>query len=487
MNLRWTDAGRAALASAVHVGTAAVKLTHLALGDGSGAGGEADDARAALRSERHRAAIEGTDPAAGRIAFRADFAPDAGYSITEAGVFGTVGDPPGASQLLLYWTDDGAEAGKAASGTALAVATVVEFQNAAADVTVTVGGNIVFGATEPATEAAFGSTRYATGEETGEGAAGDRSVTPKGLKAGTLKLLGALVAGGAADGTIYQLKGDANGGLVVEERTQDGASSAGIAGNAAAIVALAVRVSDVEGKTVDAATNAKGIVELATDAEAKTGTDAARAVTPKAMRAATAANIASLLGSVPVEGKRYVLEGLAGGGLALALSTVLLLSSTARLQTQRFTTYGYDEQADDDVEMGSFLRWETKRGDAIALPEAGVWLVAAWAGAGRPAQASVDISIKGGGGVSGPHSAGSSPWTNWPYSYAYNQLVPSAAAAFRRLAAADTVAALLDGNGAIVAAGTDLGPGNGGVDSQIAGAVVTVDLELTVAAVRLFD
>ena len=320
MNLRWTNAGRAALASAAHVGTAAVKLTHLALGDDSGPGGAADDARAALRNERHRAAIAGTEAAAGRIAFRADFAPDASYSITEVGVFGTVGDPPGATQLLLHWTDGGTEAGKAASGTALAIAAVIEFQDAAAEVTVTVGGNIVFGATEPATEAAFGSTRYATGEETGAGAAGNRSVTPKGLKAGAGKVLGALVAGGANDGTIYQFKGDASGALIVEERTQDGASSAGIAANVAAIVVLAGRLTDVEGKTLAATAERKGIVELATQAEIEAGTSGALAIAPDGLEAALPKVVAGLKDSPPEAGEKLILEGVAGGGVKVVSS-----------------------------------------------------------------------------------------------------------------------------------------------------------------------
>ena len=374
MNLRWTDAGRAALASSDHTGAAAVKLTHFAIGDGQGPGGAADDSRAALRNERHRAAIEGTEPTNGRIAFRADFAPDASYGVTEAGVFGTAGDPAGPLTLLLYWSDDGAEASKAAANTALTFAVVVEFQSAAADVAVTVGGNIVFGATEPATEAAFGSTRYATGEETGAGVSGERSVTPKGLKGGVLQLLGALVAGGAGDGTIYQLKGDANGALVVEERTQDGDSKAQIEVNAAAIVALGDRVAAVEGKTDDAATNRKGIVELATDGEAKTGTDARRAVTPKAMRAATAANIASLLGSVPEEGKQYVLEGLAQGGLKLALSSLLLFSMSVTLRSRLHEWY---DGENDTYETARIERETVDSGDTLALAE-GYWVVAAW-------------------------------------------------------------------------------------------------------------
>ena len=381
MNLRWTNAGRAALASAAHVGTAAVKLTHFALGDGQGPGEAADDGSAALRNERHRAAIAGTEPAGGRIAFRADFAPDASYSITEAGVFGTAGDPPGASQLLLYWTDDGAEAGKAASGIPLAIAAVIEFQAAAADVAVTVGGNIVFGATEPATEAAFGSTRYATAEETGDKTQGGRSVTPKGLHASAGKVLATLLGGAVGDGTVYQLRGDANGGLVVEERTQDGASSAGIAANAAAIVALGDRVTAVEGKTGDAATNRKGIAELATVAEAKAGADASRIVTPKAMRDSTAANIASLLGSAPEEGKRYVLEGLAAGGLKLVLSSVLMTTAVMTERWQSTVTYEYYDSEDES--QGVYLNRVEESSKPPPPPSRSSWTPASGSIAGR--------------------------------------------------------------------------------------------------------
>ena len=145
MNLRWTAAGRAALASAEHVGPAAVRLTHFAIGDGQGPGGAADDARAALRSERHRVQLSGTDSAAGQLAARADFMPDASYAVTEAGVFGTHGDPPSAAQLLLYWSDGGAEAGRAAAGADLVIAAVIDFSAAEADVEVTLAGSIVLG------------------------------------------------------------------------------------------------------------------------------------------------------------------------------------------------------------------------------------------------------------------------------------------------------------------------------------------------------
>ncbi len=325
MNLRWTDAGRAALAAAGHAGVAAVKLAHFAIGDGSGPGGEADDARATLRSERHRAAIAGA-PAEGRIAVRADLQPDASYGITEAGIFGTAGSPPSAPQLLLYWTDGGAEAGKAAAGTDLALVAVIEFLNAAAEVNVDVGGNIVFGATEPATEEKFGSTRYATKAEAEDPAQGGRAVSPKGLHAAAGKVLATLLGSVPADGSVYQLKGTEDGTLVVELRTQDGATSRALDGANAAVLAVAGRVGALEGKTLAATTARKGIVELATSAEGRAGADTARAMTPKAVRDSTAANIAALLGSVPEQGKRYLLEGLAGGGLKLALAICVVVA-----------------------------------------------------------------------------------------------------------------------------------------------------------------
>ena len=338
MNLRWTDAGRAALAAKAHVGTAAVKLTHVAIGDGSGAGGAGDDSRTALRSERHRAALAG-QAATGKIAARADFNPDASYGITEAGIFGTAGDPPNdPPELYLYWTDGGREAGKAADGTALAIAAVIEFQDSAADVKVTVGGNVVFGTVDQATAAAFGSTRYATAAETGDGTAEDRALTPKGLHGGIAKVLAAASAKTPVDGTIYQLEGTAAAGLAVKKRTLPGATTLqkGIVELATAdeakkgadtdrAVTPAGLKSAIAGKADssdlpgNASATKRGIVELASDAEAKKGADTSRAVTPKALKAA-APGLA--LAGVPAAGateKTYVIKratSAKGGGLA---------------------------------------------------------------------------------------------------------------------------------------------------------------------------
>ena len=328
MNLRWTDAGRAALADAANVGTAALRLTYFAIGDMHGPGGAANDSRAALRGERHRAAVTGTAAADDRIAFRADFTPDASYSITEAGVFGTAGDPAGPLTLYLYWTDGGTAAGQAADGTALAIAAVIEFQAAAADVAVTVGGTIEFG--QPpgeASESEFGLTRYADPAEAEDAAEGGRTVTPRRMHGAAGAVLAALVAGAVGDGTVYQLVGNAAGKLFVEERTQDGATSqaiqsadAAIMGNAAAIAAVEGRVSAVEGDTRDATTSRKGIVELVTSAEARDGTDQVRAMTAKATRDAASATVASLKAVAPTAGEKLILEGVAGGGVRVIAS-----------------------------------------------------------------------------------------------------------------------------------------------------------------------
>ena len=308
MNLRWTNAGRAALADAANVGTAALRLTHFAIGDGQGPGGAGDDGRAALRSERHRAGVSGTAAADGRIAFRADFAPDASYGISEAGVFGTAGDPAGPLALYLYWTDGGTLAGQAADGTALAVASVIEFQAAAADVAVTVGGTIEFGdPPEEATEGAFGLTRYATDTETDSNSR-VRSVTPGGLRARLGALLARLIGAAATESTVYQLRGDANGNLFVEERTQDAMTSAGITANSAAIV-------DLQQATRSATTGRSGIVELATRTETETGTDGTRAVTPEGLQDGLSKLVGGLKDVAPTAGEKIILEGVAGGGV----------------------------------------------------------------------------------------------------------------------------------------------------------------------------
>ena len=360
MNLRWTNAGRAALADAANVGTAALRLTHFAIGDMHGPGGAADDGRAALRGERHRAAVTGTAAADDRIAFRADFTPDASYSITEAGVFGTVGDPAGPLTLYLYWTDGGTAAGQAADGTALTVAAVIEFQAAAADVAVTVGGTITFGRPPgEASESEFGLTRYADPGESEDATEDERAVTPQRMHGAAGAVLAALVAGAVGDGTVYQLAGNAAGKLIVVERTQDGATSQAIQSANMAIMTNEAAIQVLQGDTRDATTSRKGIVELATSAEAQTGTDAVRAMTAKATRDAASETVASLKAVAPTAGEKLILEGVAGGGVRVIRSPF----------------DRYYEAAEQSIAGGGLTLISIDSATEWGIPATGNWLV----------------------------------------------------------------------------------------------------------------
>ena len=181
MTLRLTTAGIAALASAEYTGLNAIRITHIAIGDGSGPGGAADDGRTALRSERDRSAATGTPATNGRISFRGDFMPAAAYNITEAGVFATAG---GNTILLAYWTKGGAKLGAAVASADLVIAATIAFAEAAAQVAVTVSPTLTVGRPPAeATTGAFGITRYTTDAEAKAGLAGNRAVTAKAMRA----------------------------------------------------------------------------------------------------------------------------------------------------------------------------------------------------------------------------------------------------------------------------------------------------------------
>ena len=337
-DLRLTTAGRTALADGANVGASAVRLTHVAIGDGSGPGGAADDGHAALRSERDRVAAVGSAPVERRIAFRGDFMPAAAYDVTEVGVFGSA--PGGASALLAYWSDGGTVIGSAVAATKLVVAAVLEFVAAAAEVAVTVNPAISLGGDGlPATEARRGIVELATSDEAKTGADEQRAVTPKAMRDSASATAASLLPGGApAEGTKYRFAGKPMGKLELEEDSGDAATTQAIGAVQADIATITAalnplpgqvgaltgevgavkgRVDALEGKTQDATTGRKGIVELATSDEARTGTDEQRAVTPKAMRDAASHNLESLLAGNAEDGKRYALEGRANGRLAV--------------------------------------------------------------------------------------------------------------------------------------------------------------------------
>ncbi|MCY4584891.1 MAG: phage tail protein [Bryobacterales bacterium] len=141
--LRLTDAGRAALADGTNRGTQAVRLTKMAVGDGSGPGGAADDSRTALRSQRAVVALGGSTMVSGRIAVRGEFNPAAAYGVTELGLLGQVGTDP--EFLAAYWTDDGERLASTVANTRLVIAGSLDIAPAAAEVTVNVDAAVSLG------------------------------------------------------------------------------------------------------------------------------------------------------------------------------------------------------------------------------------------------------------------------------------------------------------------------------------------------------
>ena len=133
---RVTDAGRAAIMDGNNLGINAVQFANLAIGTGSGAGGEADEGRTTLRAEVGREAVAGSTMVAGRVALEASFTPANATDVTEVGVIARVGQ--GAEFLAAYWTDGGRVVSRAGgSGDTIVLAGVIDLQAAEADVTVT--------------------------------------------------------------------------------------------------------------------------------------------------------------------------------------------------------------------------------------------------------------------------------------------------------------------------------------------------------------
>ena len=171
--LALTAPGRAAVADAAHVGTDAVELTHLAVGDGLRPAGTDDDARTALRNERDREAVLGRAAASGHIACVADWTPAASYAVTEIGL---IADVDGDTVLLAYWAAESvaAAAVRASAGTRLLLACDIAVVSSAADIDLTLSPSVQFAAVEAATTAVAGISRRATGAEVAAAAAAVR-------------------------------------------------------------------------------------------------------------------------------------------------------------------------------------------------------------------------------------------------------------------------------------------------------------------------
>lgn len=141
--LRITNAGREALADGDNRGTNAIRLTKMAIGDGSGTGGAADDGRTALRNQRAVVALGGSTMVSGRIAVRGEFNPAAAYGVTELGLLGQVGTDP--EILVAYWTDGGERLASTVANTRLVIAGSLDIAPAAAEVTVTLDASVSLG------------------------------------------------------------------------------------------------------------------------------------------------------------------------------------------------------------------------------------------------------------------------------------------------------------------------------------------------------
>ena len=137
-----TDAGKTMLTSAGTLGP--VALTHVALGDGTGA---ADKTLTALRNERLRLAAAGANDGAGRIAFSVDVAAQASaWDVTELGV---IGQQAGNSALFAYWSAaavDGRLTRTSTTETVVLAGDILIDQDDSGDITVTISPSIVFGA-----------------------------------------------------------------------------------------------------------------------------------------------------------------------------------------------------------------------------------------------------------------------------------------------------------------------------------------------------
>ena len=136
-----TAAARTQLADGQNLGTRAVTITRVAVGDQHGVAEATEtSARTTMRNERDDAVAGGATNVSGRIAVRAEIVPGAAYAVSEVGLFARVETDP--EFLFAYWTDDGAVLVNAALGTRTVVAAVVDIVGAAADVAVTVSPTV---------------------------------------------------------------------------------------------------------------------------------------------------------------------------------------------------------------------------------------------------------------------------------------------------------------------------------------------------------
>ena len=200
--LTLTAAGRAALADATNRATRAVQLRRLAVGTGTAPASTDDSARTALRAQREIAAVTGDTTVPARIAFRADYRPDAAWNVTEIGLFARIG-ATGDEFLFAYWVAASAAdaAAAAVDGARLVIAGIVEIAQSNAALTVTVGPTVRVGAPGQATTSAQGVVELATAAEARAGTDTERAVTPAGVASALAGV------GGVPTGTVLDFAG----------------------------------------------------------------------------------------------------------------------------------------------------------------------------------------------------------------------------------------------------------------------------------------
>ena len=139
--LRLTTAGRAAIADGANRGINKISFTKFSIGSGFGPSGAANDARAALRNERHSAAVTGTTAVAGEIALFSEIATDAAYDVREIGLWGRQG-AAGAETLYAFWTDPAEKFAAAVDGSKIIVGGGIRINPDDAELAVTVATDV---------------------------------------------------------------------------------------------------------------------------------------------------------------------------------------------------------------------------------------------------------------------------------------------------------------------------------------------------------
>ena len=127
MTLYLTTLARNQLAAADGPALAALTLTRLQAGSGSGPGGAMDAGRVALRTPRDAAAVVELDAPDGVLAVAAEITGTDVYDVDEVGLFGRVG--AGAELLVAYWSAGGAAIGGLAIGSILELTATLGIQD----------------------------------------------------------------------------------------------------------------------------------------------------------------------------------------------------------------------------------------------------------------------------------------------------------------------------------------------------------------------